>query len=143
MGIVLDTAHFAGQCLVGITFVVSGFMHWANQLAFYESILKYRLVPSSVALYVAWLLPFVLLVTGVWLCMGVFKTTVRRITSVVLAMFVLVQASAFARGLSIDCGCYGTHSELISLKSISWVVFLFAVSCFVLFLAPRESNDES
>lgn len=47
------------------------------------------------------------LVLGLMLLLGVFLRWAAAASAIVLAGFILGVASAWVRGLSIDCGCFG------------------------------------
>jgi uncharacterized membrane protein YphA (DoxX/SURF4 family) len=72
----------------------------------------YRLMPYDVAVVVGAALPFVELALGVLLLAGLATRIAAAVSAVLLAVFVAGISSAWARGLSIDCGCFGGGGEL-------------------------------
>ena len=123
---------------IAILFSVSAYLHLSNPVAFFESIIKYKLVSSSVAAFVATVLPAAMVVISIWLIIGVHKRATAFAASILLAAFFGAQASAVIRGLEIDCGCYGTHSELVSMQTVYWVGLLATGCMATAFLADEK-----
>ena len=72
----------------------------------------YRLLPSSLATIVGWGLPFAEIALGVLLLAGVATRLVAVASAVLLLVFIAAVTSAAARGLSIDCGCFGGGGDV-------------------------------
>jgi uncharacterized membrane protein YphA (DoxX/SURF4 family) len=72
-----------------------------------RAVAAYRLLPNELVKPVAWGLPFAELALGLLLLLGI-RTRVAAILSVaLLSLFVAAVASAWVRGLRIECGCFG------------------------------------
>ncbi len=67
----------------------------------------YQLLPAVLETPVGWGLPFLEIALGLLLVTGIATRAVAGATAVLFAVFVAAVASAAARGLSIDCGCFG------------------------------------
>jgi uncharacterized membrane protein YphA (DoxX/SURF4 family) len=61
---------------------------------------------------VGWGLPFAEIALGVLLLAGVATRLVAVASAVFLLVFIAAVASAAARGLSIDCGCFGRGGDV-------------------------------
>jgi uncharacterized membrane protein YphA (DoxX/SURF4 family) len=72
-----------------------------------RAVQAYQLLPFDLAAYVGYGLPVVEVVLGTLLLLGLFTRTAAAVSGVLLVAFVIGIASAWARGLSIDCGCFG------------------------------------
>jgi hypothetical protein len=70
------------------------------------SVRAYRLLPEPAVHAVAWGLPFVELVVAVLLLAGLATRPAAIAAGVLLAVYAAAIASAWARGLRIDCGCF-------------------------------------
>jgi len=81
---------------------------------FHDQVDQYRLLPHALEAPFAYTLPFIELLVGLYLLVGLLT----RITAVVgcglMALFLVAQLQAWARGLSLDCGCFGslTHEHV-------------------------------
>ena len=67
----------------------------------------YELLPAGLETVVGWGLPFLEVVLGLLLLAGIAVRPAALVTAVLLVVFIAAVASAAARGLSIDCGCFG------------------------------------
>jgi uncharacterized membrane protein YphA (DoxX/SURF4 family) len=72
------------------------------------SVRAYRLLPEALVHPVAWGLPFLELAVAVLLAAGVAIRLAAAISTGLLLVFIAGIASAWARGLQIDCGCFST-----------------------------------
>ena len=77
----------------------------------------YDVMPYEVAKVVGAALPFVEIALGVLLLIGLATRVVAGISAALLLVFIAGIASAWARGLSIDCGCFGSGGELTAGQS--------------------------
>ncbi len=88
--------------------IVAGAAKAADLTQFHAQVDEYRLLPGSLEAPFAYALPFVELFVGVYLLLGLFTRVAAVAATVLLAFFVVAQAQAWARGLSLDCGCFGS-----------------------------------
>jgi uncharacterized membrane protein YphA (DoxX/SURF4 family) len=72
----------------------------------------YKLLPTSLVTIVGWGLPFAEIALGLLLLAGIATRFVAAATAILLIIFILAVVSAAARGLSIDCGCFGGGGEV-------------------------------
>jgi len=77
-----------------------------------RSVNAYDVMPFEAAKVVGAALPFVELALGVLLLVGLATRVVAGISAALLLVFIAGITSAWARGLSIDCGCFGSGGEL-------------------------------
>ena len=67
----------------------------------------YEVLPPGLVVPVATLLPLAELALGTLLLVGAFIRWAALVSGVLLVVFMIGMAQAWARGLSIDCGCFG------------------------------------
>ena len=77
-----------------------------------RAVAAYRLLPVGVAQAVGAALPFVELALGVLLLLGLATRLSATVTAALLVVYIGGIASVWARGLSIDCGCFGGGGNL-------------------------------
>jgi hypothetical protein len=75
---------------------------------FLSAVYDYRMVPLHAGLAVAIALPWAELLTGICLLGGIFLDGAFTIAATLFVVFVFVNATAIARGLTISCGCFST-----------------------------------
>lgn len=72
----------------------------------------YRILPYDAAMALGAALPFVELALGVLLLLGLATRLTAAVSAALLTVFVAGIISAWARGLAIDCGCFGGGGDL-------------------------------
>lgn len=92
---------------VGAVWIWAGFAKLADPLGSVRAVQAYELLPSSVAEAVGYSLPAIEVVVGLALVVGVMSRGAAAISAVLFVGFVIGIASVWARGIEIDCGCFG------------------------------------
>jgi uncharacterized membrane protein YphA (DoxX/SURF4 family) len=67
----------------------------------------YELVPSPLSTLIGWGLPFLEIGLGLLLLVGLHTRAAAILSAVLLVILLAAVISVAARGLSIDCGCFG------------------------------------
>lgn len=75
---------------------------------FAADVLNYRVPPRSLNNLVAITLPWIELVAGGLLMLGIWARPSALVIGLMMGVFLLAIGQAVARGLNIDCGCFGT-----------------------------------
>jgi putative oxidoreductase len=100
---------FLVRLAVGAVLIVAGALKLRDPTAFATEIANYQLLPTGAAVLAA-MLPAIELVIGISL-IALPRTWRRAAAGGALALFVAFTAavaSAYFRGINIDCGCFGT-----------------------------------
>ena len=71
----------------------------------------YQIMPYELSQVVGAALPFVEIALGVLLLLGVATRLAAGVSAALLVIFIAGIVSAWARGLAIDCGCFGTGGD--------------------------------
>ena len=88
--------------------IVSGAAKLPDIRGFQVLVQKYGILPDFLAGPFAYALPFVEIGLGLYLGLGLFVRGTALAGSILFAAFLSSQAYAFARGIPLDCGCFGT-----------------------------------
>jgi len=102
----------AARALLGVVFVWAGVVKLPDPAAAERAVRAYRLLPESLVAAAAFGLPVIEIAVGLALLAGVFVRTAAIAASVMLAVYIAAIASVWARGLSIDCGCFGNGGQV-------------------------------
>jgi uncharacterized membrane protein YphA (DoxX/SURF4 family) len=78
---------------------------------------SYQLLPLKAVELVARTLPWFELVVGLLLIAGFWLRSAATATALLLAVFFGLMVRAFAKGMEINCGCFGP-GEIISWKTL-------------------------
>ena len=100
------------RLVLGGVFLVAGGLKVIDPQSSVAAVRAYRLLPSSLVTIVGWGLPFAEIALGVLLLAGVATRLVAVASAVLLLVFIAAVTSAAARGLSIDCGCFGGGGDV-------------------------------
>jgi uncharacterized membrane protein YphA (DoxX/SURF4 family) len=101
------------------------------------SIDAYHVLPQWAVLVVARTLPWLELLLGVLLVVGVFRRISTLAASALLMLFFGLMVRAYVRGETIDCGCFGP-GEAISPLTLLRDGALLACSLFLTAMAWRR-----
>ncbi len=94
------------RTVLGFIFVIASIEKMADPAAFATSIGNYKLVSSSIALFVATYLPWIELLAGLGILFGIFSRGSSLLILIMLVVFTAGIVSAVMRGLDISCGCF-------------------------------------
>ncbi len=97
--------------LAGV-FAVAGALKLPDPDESVRAVRAYRLLPEAVVPFVGYGLPVFEVLLALALAVGVLTRASAVVSAVLLVAFVVGVASAAARGLSIDCGCFGGGGEV-------------------------------
>jgi uncharacterized membrane protein YphA (DoxX/SURF4 family) len=97
----------------------AGIAKIADLERFHSQVHAYELLPHALEAPFAYTLPFVETGNGLYLALGLLVRPAAILGSVLMAAFIVAMAQAWARGLSLDCGCFGAAvQERVGLTSI-------------------------
>jgi len=102
----------AARLLVGGVFLVAGAVKLPDPAAAVRAVRAYRLLPEALVHLAAFGLPVVEIAVGLALVVGLAVRTAALASAVLLAGYIAAIASAWARGLQIDCGCFGGGGQV-------------------------------
>src|ERR1035437_8761183 len=100
--------HWILRLLVGGALVFAGALKIADPAKFAVDVSNYRLVPHELINLVAILVPWIEGAVGSFVLAGIWLRAAALVITSLTVMFFAVIVSALARGLNIECGCFGT-----------------------------------
>ena len=103
----LDAVGTVARLGLAAIFLISGTIKAADPDQTYIAVRGYDVLPPSLATVVADVLPWLEIAIGVLLLIGIGARLVAGVAAVMLLVFMAGVIQAWARGLSIDCGCFG------------------------------------
>ena len=115
---------------------------------------SYELLPIPVANFLGLTLPFFEVVIGLLLIVGAATRVVAVLGGFTMFIFIIAIAQAWARGLNIDCGCFGGGGAVdqgqtrylqeilrdAGLVAMALFLIRYPVTKFSIDRAPRQSN---
>jgi uncharacterized membrane protein YphA (DoxX/SURF4 family) len=98
------------RLVVGGVWVVAGALKISDTAASVRSVRAYQLLPEAVVPTVGHALPLVEILLGTCLVLGLLTRLSGALSALMLCAFVVGISAAWARGLQIECGCFGGGS---------------------------------
>jgi uncharacterized membrane protein YphA (DoxX/SURF4 family) len=102
----------AGRVILGTVLLVAGFLKYQHLDKSQMAVRAYDLLPNSVANFLGIFLPFVEIGIGLLLLLGAATRIASFIGGALMLIFIVGISQAWARGLSIDCGCFGGGGQV-------------------------------
>ena len=102
-----DWFGLVARLVTGGVWIVAGGLKLPYPSESVRAVRAYDLLPEAVVPAVGHLLPVLEVVIGLCLVLGVMVRGASVVSALLFVAFVIGIASAWARGLSIDCGCFG------------------------------------
>lgn len=96
---------------IGLVFIVASLDKIADPHSFAKNILNYLIVPTPMVNIMALVLPWVELLCGVALVLGIWVRTSATIAGALLVVFIIAVSTAMMQGLNINCGCFSQTGE--------------------------------
>jgi uncharacterized membrane protein YphA (DoxX/SURF4 family) len=134
---------FALRLAIGALLIVAGVLKAHDgPVATATSIAGYRVLPPSIVAPLGVALPYVEILLGAYLVLGLFTRVAAWLAAVQFAIFSMAVGSLVVRGIPADCGCFGSsiptpptwgHVALdVALAALAVVVALKAPGAFSL-----------
>lgn len=119
------------RLVLGGVFVGAGIPKILDPGAFAVAIRSYELgLPEWFVSFSAHALPYAEVLLGLYLIFGLFTKPAAWVTTALMVVFTVALLQGAARGLEIDCGCFGTGEASSNL----WLAFLRDVGLLALCL---------
>ncbi len=122
------------RVIVGGVFVFAGTLKILDPAKFALDVENYRMLPHQFVNLFAITLPWVEFVAGILLVLGVWVRANALIMTLMTSMFLIAITQAVARGLDIQCGCFGTVDArkvgLTTLAVDAGLLFMAAWLCW-------------
>jgi putative oxidoreductase len=94
------------QIALGLFFVAAALPKVVDPPSFAHMVYNYRLVPGPLVNLMALAMPWLELLAGLALVLGVFTRTSAGLVGALLLLFIGAVGINLARGNAIDCGCF-------------------------------------
>ena len=110
------------RVVLGATFVYASLDKILHPAAFAETIFNYRILPQTLVNLTAILLPWLELILGIFLILGLWLPGAILLCNLLLVIFIGALAFNMARGLDIHCGCFTSSSATSSGPPMAWLI---------------------
>jgi uncharacterized membrane protein YphA (DoxX/SURF4 family) len=120
---------------VGLIFIYASMDKLFHPSAFAVAVYNYKILPGGLINLVAITLPWLELVCGILLIIGLFPRAAALILSVLLVVFFFALSISLYRGIDISCGCFtvSTTADKIGISYMLRDLLVLALSIQILF----------
>jgi putative oxidoreductase len=94
------------QIALGAIFIVAALPKIQDPPSFAHMIYNYRLLPAGLINISALLMPWVEIVAGLLLVLGIWVKPARNVVAALLVVFMIAISINLFRGNAVDCGCF-------------------------------------
>lgn len=137
-GNVMARVSFAFRLIIGLLFIIAGLAKISDPIGFFATLMGFRLFPDILLSFLTIFVPWLEFFLGLSLVLGIAHRTSSLLLAVLNVLFALAIGSVVARGIEIDCGCFGLLTDLLHIPDkadMTAVVrdIVFAGMCFTVF----------
>jgi uncharacterized membrane protein YphA (DoxX/SURF4 family) len=133
------------RLFLGAVFVYAAYDKILHPMDFARAVYNYQILPEILVNLVALVLPFLELLIGLCLILGVWLPGATVISSGLLVVFISALSFNLFRGLDVHCGCFSTEGagEGAGIFTVLRDVFFLVVSgcLFLGVFMNREKGD--
>lgn len=97
----------AARCILGGVLLVAGGLKAFSPSESASAVAAYKIVPTQIAHLAGYALPWLEIALGILLIIGVSVRFAAVTGGAVMLLFIAAIISVWARGVLIDCGCFG------------------------------------
>jgi hypothetical protein len=132
------------RIILGGVFIYASIDKILHLHAFAKIILNYQLVPDILVTFPAIVLPWLEMISGLFLVAGIFRRASAVVLSAMLLMFAVAITINLIRGITFDCGCFSTvttasGSDPVGLL-IRDILLLIPGLIIIIFYKEKEKN---
>ena len=98
------------QIALGAIFLVAALPKITDPPSFAHMIYNYRLVPGALVNLMALVMPWVEILAGLALILGVWRREAATLCGLLILVFLAAIGVNLARGHAVDCGCFDVHA---------------------------------
>jgi uncharacterized membrane protein YphA (DoxX/SURF4 family) len=103
---------FLARLILGGVLIAAGALKVGNLQQSAMAVRAYELLPIWMANLFGYALPWIEIGIGLLLVLGALVRINGLLGALIMLAFIIAIAQAWARGLSIDCGCFGDGGEI-------------------------------
>jgi uncharacterized membrane protein YphA (DoxX/SURF4 family) len=132
-----------------IRFALGGLFIWAaltkisDSVGFVEDLANYQLLPPELVTPAGYFLPWLELVCGLALVVGLAARGAALWICLQLAVFLVALGINLARGVDVDCGCFGPGGSGSTMEAFTRDLLLTPLAVGGLWAAFRHSKLKS
>jgi uncharacterized membrane protein YphA (DoxX/SURF4 family) len=100
------------RIILGVVFIYASYSKILDPISFSDNIHNYHITPTAIENLAALIIPWMELIVGVFLIIGVFLEGTISITIGMLIFFIIILSQAVFRGIDLHCGCFKSEADV-------------------------------
>jgi uncharacterized membrane protein YphA (DoxX/SURF4 family) len=130
----IHTLHWGARLLLAGIFIYAGYTKLENPLQFAVAVEGYKLASPNMVLWIVKILPWIEILLGIALLLGIQIRYTAAMTFSFLFFFIGVMLITYLRGIEADCGCFGVGEKISPFTLVRDASFL--LPAFYLYFQP-------
>lgn len=107
-----DLVGLLARLILGGALVYAGALKIGKPLTAQRAVQAYEIFPTVLGGWIGLALPYLQIVLGVLILLGLFTRAAAALGTLMMLAFIIGVAQAWARGLTIDCGCFSSGGQV-------------------------------
>jgi putative oxidoreductase len=129
----------AARLLVAVVFIVAGALKLRDPAAFANDVANYQMMPALAPLLAAVLPPLEVVVGVALLALAApWRRAAALCAAGLMVMFTVAAGSAYARGLDVACGCFGSAGGAVGWPTVLRDLALLGAAVLVVAVERRR-----
>ena len=125
------------RCLLGLVFLYASYDKILDPGKFARDIANYHIVPFGLENSIAIILPWLELLIGAGIILGIFLDGSVLLSGSFLILFIVMIFQAMMRGFNIECGCGLKEGEMVGWSKILENIVFLGASYIVFYSRTR------
>ena len=128
------------RILTGGIFTIAGLSKIADPIGFYSTLIGFRILPDFLLNFMAVYLPWLELLLGLAVLLGLLYRTASLMLAVINTVFAIAIISVIVRGIDIDCGCFGLLADILHIPdradetAVARNMIFTGMNCYIFFV---------
>ncbi len=127
-----NTFVILARIVLGCVLIYSSFDKIADPFQFASDIRNYSMPTFGLENLMAMILPWLELLTGFALILGIMVDGAAWITALMMGLFIVAIGQAVVRGIDIECGCGMKEGEMVGLPKLIEDAFYLLLAVFII-----------
>jgi len=125
------------RILIGGILLYSSFEKFIDPSGFANAINNYHIIPFGLENSFAIILPWIELIVGICLILGVYIDGAALLVIIIMIIFIIAISYAIISGYNIECGCGLKPGEMVGIQKII-EDFTYLILAWMIFKRPKH-----
>jgi putative oxidoreductase len=137
------TALWVFRFVVGGVFIWAGLLKILDPLEFAQDIANYHVFSRDISFVIAIVLPWIEVLCGVLVILGIFRATSSLVLSGLLVAFLALITATILRGIDVECGCFGSLGRRVDFLLLLTDSILLYLTMNIFVSSLKEKHESA